>query len=149
MIPRIIFISLVLILLSGYIYSNNYQELEITKVMEVHDGDTFTTEEGLKVRLIGINTRELGEPYSFDAKEKTTQLLLYKKVILKKDIKDHDQFGRNLRYVYLEDGTFINELLVREGHAEAKEYFPNIKYSIKFERLENEAKNKELGMWNS
>ena len=51
------------------------------KVKFVHDGDTIRLGTDEKLRLIGINTPELGhddqkpEPYSWEAKKQLTQLL--------------------------------------------------------------------------
>ncbi len=49
----------------------------------------------------------------------TRKLLEGKKVLLEPDKSqdDKDKYGRLLRYVYLEDGTFVNKKIVAEGYA--------------------------------
>ena len=40
----------------------------------------------------------------------------------------HDRFGRLLRYVYLEDGRMVNEVLVRNGFAAVSSVPPDVQH---------------------
>ena len=84
-------------------------------VTKVIDGDTIQIENGQKVRYIGIDTPELkgNECYAKQAREKNKELVEGKQVKLQKDISETDKYGRLLRYVYTEQGKFVNNLLVQ------------------------------------
>jgi len=127
---------------------------ELHKVTRVIDGDTFEIEGGQKVRMIGIDTPESVHPdaeknteFGEKASAYTKKLLEGKKVKLAKDVSETDKYGRLLRYVYLEDGTFVNELLVKEGYAKAATYPPDVMYSDVFAKAEQYARENNKGLW--
>lgn len=122
----------------------NENEKEETFVTKVIDGDTIIVEGGRHVRLLGIDTDEKGYPCYYDAKERLEQLILNKKVILEKDRKDKDQYGRLLRYVFL-DGENINLKIVKEGLAVARFYPENEKYKQEIINAEEEARKNKIG----
>lgn len=119
---------------------------ETFEVTQIIDGDTIKISTGEKVRLIGINTPEKGQPYYEEATNKLRELIGNNSVTLKKDVENKDQYGRLLRYVYVGD-TFVNEEMVRRGYAIAYHFPPNVKYSEELESAEEEAKNKQIGIW--
>ena len=94
---------------------------------------------GERVRLLGINTPEKGQPYYEEATNRLKELIEGKTIALEKDIEDKDQYGRLLRHIYIDD-TFVNLEMVREGYANVYVIHPNVKYSSKFEKAEEEAK---------
>lgn len=57
-----------------------------------------------------------------------------------------DSYGRLLAYVYLEDGTFFNAILVKEGYARviAPVHF---RYYDEFHNYEREARAAGIGIW--
>ena len=110
------------------------------------DGDTFILQTDEKVRLIGIDTPEKKERYYFEATQELTSLISGKCLRLEKDISDKDEYGRLLRYVYV-DNNFINEMMVEKGFAESFPFFPDVKYASKFEKVQLYAKKNKLGMW--
>lgn len=123
-------------------------------VTRVIDGDTFEIENGQKVRMIGIDTPESVHPdkeknteFGEMASAYTKQFLEGKKVRLEKDVSETDKYGRLLRYVYLEDGTFVNELLVKEGYAKVSTYPPDVKYADVFVEAERYARENNKGLW--
>jgi micrococcal nuclease len=90
-------------------------------VVSVHDGDTVTLAGGARVRLLQIDTPELGsgECYSRAARTALIQLVpLGSAVTLQADpaLDRVDRYGRLLRYVW-RAGTNVNLRLVREGAA--------------------------------
>jgi len=143
------------------------KEYTVTKIF---DGDTFEAEANgkkEKVRMLGIDTPEkfdsdkltrdvertkkdsetikrLGELSS----QFTFKLLEGKKVLLEPDKSqdDRDKYGRLLRYVYLQDGTFVNRKIVEEGYAIA---FRKFKVSKEKELVEAEAdaRKGKKGLW--
>ncbi|MCX7831976.1 MAG: thermonuclease family protein [Actinobacteria bacterium] len=125
------------------------QQKEEAIVSRVVDGDTIVVilngrEE--KVRLIGIDTPERGRPYFNEAKQKTAELVLGKKVRMEKDVSERDRYGRLLRYVYV-GNIFVNAELVKQGYAMAYTYPPDVKYSELFVRLQQEARSAGRGLW--
>lgn len=116
------------------------------KVTEIIDGDTFKTEKGNTIRLLGINTPEIGEPGGDIAKEFLTLLILNKSVHLKKDITNKDDYNRLLRYVYL-DNICVNSELIRMGLAETRFYPPDTLYRREFEQIEKIAVRNKKGLW--
>jgi micrococcal nuclease len=125
---------------------------EVTRVV---DGDTIEVQiDGgtYRVRYIGINTPESVDPgspvecFGEEASRKNKELVEGKTVGLEKDVSETDQFGRLLRYVWLE-GRLINARLVSEGYAYAATYPPDVRYSALFAQLQSEAQSAGLGLW--
>ena len=128
------------------------------KVKFVVDGDTFWiddgTKKGKKVRLIGIDAPESRKSQNKDVeyfgKEASNYLknrLKGKKVKLVQDVSTTDRYQRILAYVYLEDGTFINEELLREGYARVFTFPPDVKYAQRFLKIQRQAQQQQKGLW--
>ena len=128
-------------------------------IKKISDGDTFWiyngTSEGEKIRLIGVDAPESRNVfkkkegyYGTEAKEYLTNLLKGKRVRLEYDVDHTDQFGRTLAYVYLEDGTFVNADLMKNGYAMVMTIPPNVKFADKFVKLQQEARENNRGLWN-
>jgi micrococcal nuclease len=60
---------------------------------------------------------------------------------------DKDKYNRLLRYVFLEDGTNLNLLLISEGYAH--EYTYDVPYALQkeFQTAEKSARENEKGLW--
>ena len=118
----------------------------------VIDGDTILLDGNEIVRLIGIDTPETKDPrkpvqyYGREAYEFTKRLVEGKKVRLAYDLNKKDKYGRTLAYVYLEDGTFLNAEVVKQGYGFAYRYFL-FKYFDEFKQYEREARENEIGLW--
>lgn len=115
-------------------------------VTRIIDGDTIEIEDRVKVRYIGIDTPEIGEPYYLEAKEANLKLVGGKRIQLEKDVEDKDEYGRLLRYVWVAE-TMVNAELVRLGYAYSYSYPPNLKYQAHFLQLEKEAREQKRGLW--
>lgn len=126
-------------------------------IFKVVDGDTIELEDGKSVRFVGIDTPETVDPrrpvgcFGKEASNETKKLLSGKMVILQKDITDTDKYGRLLRYIFLplenNKMLFINDYLVREGFARAKNYPPDDKFKNRFQEAELKAKQAKKGLW--
>lgn len=129
------------------------KDMEKVVVKKVVDGDTFETEDGYKVRLIGCDTPETVKPnhpvefYGKEASDFTKKMLTGKTVYMKKDVGDTDKYGRLLRYVYLEDGIFYNEYLIKEGYARVMTIQPNVAFQDSFLEAERYARENNKGLW--
>lgn len=131
-------------------------------VIRVADGDTLEAQmdgasSTIKVRFLGVNTPETVDPrravecFGKEASAFTKQLLEGKRVLLKEDPQadNIDKYGRSLRNIFLEDGTDVNALLVRDGYAYAYVSFPQDKRrKAELKRLQEEAKLAKRGLWN-
>jgi len=115
-------------------------------VTRVVDGDTIELEDGRNVRLIGMNTPEIGQPFYAEASQFTASLVEGKVVSLAYDVQRTDQFGRTLAYVYLGD-LFVNLEIVKAGFANAYTVQPNSVYSQAFVDAERDARNASRGLW--
>lgn len=116
-------------------------------VTKVIDGDTIKIETGEIVRLICIDTPEYDEEGYEIAKRYVESLILNKKVKLEKDKSETDKYNRILRYIYLEDGTFVNELIVKQGYGKVYWYKPDTTLCPIIQDAEDYAKRKDLGIW--
>jgi micrococcal nuclease len=122
------------------------QPSEIALVTYVVDGDTIELENKTRVRLIGIDTPERGEPYFAESWEKLKEFVLNKQVRLEKDVSERDRYGRLLRYVFVGD-TFVNLEMVRQGYAHVYTVPPDVKYQEQLLNAEQEARNAKVGLW--
>jgi len=120
-------------------------------VLSVTDGDTVRVsrsgEAAKSVRLIGINTPEIDECLGTESKTALEQLVDGREVVLVGDVADVDDHLRLLRYVYLPDGTFVNEVMVREGFALANRFPPNVAKSETLSTAQEHAQREDLGLW--
>lgn len=136
------------------------------KIVRVVDGDTYCIdlenvrgdeEKGTKVRLIGVDTPESVAPdtYRKDNTEegKTVSDVVRDKlkagdtVLIEYDVQKEDKYGRTLAYVYMSNGTMVEEWLLSEGLANAATYPPNVKYSDHFQELAHNAWENKVGLW--
>lgn len=116
-------------------------------VSRVVDGDTVILSNGKDVRLIGMNTPEIGQKCADEATQEIKNLVLGKYVTLGKDTSETDKYGRLLRFIYL-DGVFVNAEMVRDGLARVMTVPPDIKYASTFKTLEAEARSSHRGcLW--
>ena len=130
---------------------------EYHKCISVADGDTLTLQGLGTVRFVGVDTPEKNHPklpvqfMSKEANAFTEKICLGKKIRLKYDPYDKDKRGnyrRVLGYVYLEDGTFLQEELIKNGYAIAYTKYPlDEGRKAQFLTLEREAKNRGIGLW--
>ncbi len=89
-----------------------------TKVTRIIDGDTFETETGEKVRLIGINAPEITDIFGEEAKTHLAKIIEGQTVDLIADntSNDRDRYNRLLRYVIL-NGVDVNKQMLLDGYA--------------------------------
>ncbi len=114
----------------------------------VSDGDTFKITSGDRVRLLGINTEELGMPHAEEAKNKLIELLGDDMVRLEADVENTDRYDRLLRYVWVGD-ILVNLEMVRQGYAHVYVLEPNTRYWSEFKEAEAEAIAARTGIWES
>ena len=130
-------------------------DFETAKVIKVIDGDTIEVllqGQQYRVRYTLVNTPETHhptkgvEPFGPEAAEANRRLVAGKTVRLEKDVSETDQYGRLLRYVYV-DGLLVNEELLRLGMAQVATFPPDVKYVDRFLATQKAAQEAGVGMW--
>ena len=117
----------------------------------VHDGDTLFLTDGTKVRLLAVDTPEVGssaECYGDEARSYLRGLLpegstIYTQV----DAEPTDQYGRSLLFIWTSTGTLVNLDLVEQGYAEAVFIGGNRLYEAEIEAAEDAAQGAGRGIW--
>ncbi len=122
-------------------------------VARVVDGDTIDVmiwDETRRVRLLLVDTPELRptECYGPEASEYVSSLLPEgSEVRLERDATDKDAFGRLLRYVYLDDGRMLNELLLEGGYARLFDSGDMEQHEQRLREAEARARAAGAGLW--
>jgi micrococcal nuclease len=127
-------------------------------VTYVYDGDTvkirLDSGEETKVRLIGVDAPEYDAPQesarlsAFLARRFAYSRLYQKPVRLTLDEQKTDVYGRLLAYIWTDDRTMFNEILIREGYASAYLKFPfDEAIEKRLREAEAEARRAERGLW--
>jgi micrococcal nuclease len=128
---------------------------EIVTVDQVYDGDTLRTEDGRKVRMIGIDAPEedptRGPVQCFGVPSATflrAELPRGTEITLVSDVESTDQYGRTLAYVYRnDDARFMNAHMLRQGLVQAYRVPPNTANAGLFQDLQTEARDGRVGLW--
>ena len=149
---------------NGSGFSENPETLNgrtTAKAIRVVDGDTYILDiDGVetRVRLIGVDTPESVAPstYRKDNTEegKTVSEIVKDKIkagdtlYIEYDVGKTDKYDRTLAYVYFEDGTMVQDWLLKNGYANVATYPPNVKYADHFVELAHTAAENKVGLWN-
>ncbi len=127
-------------------------------VVRVVDGDTIDVRiNGAvdRVRLIGIDAPETGsgrtvvECFGSESTAFLKQLIEGRPVTLATDPSQdtRDRYDRLLAYVWLADGTFVNEVLIAEGYAHEYTYDEPYQYRDRFRAAYVAARDGTRGLW--
>jgi len=68
-------------------------------------------------------------------------------VRLETDVQERDKYRRILAYVWLSDGTMLNEAIVRAGYAQPATFPPNVRYQDLFLEAARDARRNGRGLW--
>ena len=128
-------------------------------ITEFIDGDTIAVNmNGATeiIRMIGVDTPETHRPntpvqcYGEAAADYTKKLINGRRVRLQADPlnTNRDRYNRLLRYVYLPDGTLLENKLISEGYGFAYTQFPFLK-NVEFKGYEDSAKAAGKGLWSA
>lgn len=132
--------------------------LEFFDVVSVTDGDTLKVNINGQIetlRLIGIDTPETVDPrtpvqcFGKEASDKAKKTLDGKKVRVEADDSqgERDKYNRLLRYLYLEDGTFFNKMMIEDGYAHEYTYGAPYKHQEDFKAAQAIARENKRGLW--
>ncbi|MCX6738644.1 MAG: thermonuclease family protein [Candidatus Parcubacteria bacterium] len=131
---------------------------EFYDVVRIVDGDTLVARiDGVeeKIRLIGINTPETVDPrkmvecFGKEASDEAKRILTKKSVRIETDPSQdlYDKYGRMLAYIFLEDGTNFNQLMISNGYGYEYTYHLPYKYQKEFKQAEKYARENKKGLW--
>lgn len=121
-------------------------DLEIVQVASVVDGDTIELSDGRRVRYIGLNTPERGQPFYEEAKAANERLVSGLRVGLERDLESFDQYGRILAYVWV-NKQMANLELLHLGFGNTFTIQPNVRYETEFRAAEQQAREAGRGLW--
>jgi endonuclease YncB( thermonuclease family) len=124
-------------------------------VQRVVDGDTLRLSDGRNVRMIGLNTPELGkqgrsdEPFAVAARKRLEALVAasdgWVGLVPGKESKDH--YGRTLAHVYGADGANLEAQMLAEGLGFQVAVAPNVDLVACQQAAERNARQAGLGVW--
>jgi micrococcal nuclease len=121
------------------------------RVTKHTDGDTLWLSGVGKVRLIGVDTPEVYggvECFGREASAFVERLLpLGSRVRYRLGVESRDRYGRALVYLHLEDGRFLNLVLVRRGYAQPLTIPPNVEFAGRFVAAARGARRAGRGLW--
>jgi micrococcal nuclease len=131
--------------------------VQLATVASVTDGDTIRVlldGQNVPVRYIGIDSPETHNGVQWmgaEAAAANAALVTGQQVVLEKDVSEIDQYGRLLRYVWLDTAAgwlLVNAELLRHGYAQVTTYPPDVKYAdALFLSAQEEARVAGLGLW--
>ena len=152
------------------LHTDRPAEARKCRCTSVYDGDTLTLSDGAKVRLLGIDTPEIGEPFASEAKEHTSRHCGDREVWLEfqgtggpGSDENKDRYGRLLAFIWVpvpiggngragkrrQQWLCVNEGLVAAGLAHA--YQPSnsrkVRNRDKLLGLQDYARRRQLGQW--
>lgn len=130
------------------------------------DGDTLDIQfvDSAKrehVRLIGVNTPESVDPrkpvqcFGKEASAHTTQLVAAitadapAYVVVDQSQGERDKYGRLLAYVYLPDGSLLNERIIADGYGFEYTYRTPYALQARFKTAEMAARAAGVGLWSA
>lgn len=124
-------------------------------VQRVVDGDTLRLSDGRSVRMIGLNTPELGrkgradEPFAVTARKRLEALVAASDgrlaVLPGKESKDN--YGRTLAHLYSADGANLEAQMLAEGLGFQVAVAPNVDLVACQQAAERSARQAGLGVW--
>lgn len=121
------------------------KDLPTFKVVRIIDGDTVVVlnskNEQLKIRLAEIDCPEKAQDFGNKARQFTSDAIFSKKVQI--DLLEQDRYGRYIGKIYYNQ-KYLSEELVKNGLAIVYRKYSDSK---KLLELEEQAKNKKIGIW--
>lgn len=128
---------------------------EKLKIRYVIDGDTVVLDDGKKLRLIGIDSPELGrdgrqdEPWALEARDYLTGLVLKNQGVIHViyDNERQDRYQRLLGHLYTSGGESIQAMILARGLATPLTIPPNLGYLGCYRRHARLARDDGTGIW--
>ena len=145
------FLCLPVVTYAGCQIKEPYKTVQVDYVI---DGDTVVLGNGEKVRLIGIDTPEIGrnskpsQAYALVARDFLSSLLVRgHKYVLSYGVERLDRHGRTLGHLFTEDGQNLQAEILARGYATPLNIPPNILFANCYREKTNLAISNKLGLW--
>lgn len=127
---------------------------EQVRITQVNDGDTVRLEDGRRVRLVGIDTPEIGrdgrpsDAHAETARQRLVELLgTRRSAHLHPGVDARDRHGRTLAHLVLEDGRNAQRVLLEDGLAVVLAVPPNVRLLECYLAAESQARARGIGVW--
>jgi len=136
-------------LLFRFVVKIDREPSETFLVTRVLDGDTAELNRQDRVRLLGIDTPEEGEPFHDSATAYLSKLILNKQVSLKFETRKRDGYGRLLAYIYI-DTFSVNMDMLAKGLARIYLFPDNAsdqQMRANLLTVQRQAISKGIGIW--
>ncbi|VVN80317.1 thermonuclease family protein [Pseudomonas fluorescens] len=129
--------------------------LAAVAVQRVVDGDTLRLSDGRSVRMIGLNTPELGkkgradEPFAVTARKRLEALVAASdgRLALLPGKESKDSYGRTLAHLYGADGANLEAQMLAEGLGFQVAVAPNVDLVACQQAAERSARQAGIGLW--
>ncbi|WP_085654415.1 MULTISPECIES: thermonuclease family protein [unclassified Pseudomonas] len=129
--------------------------LDSATVQRVVDGDTLRLSDGRNVRMIGLNTPELGkqgrsdEPLAVAARKRLEALVAESggRVGLRLGAESKDRYGRTLAHVFSARGENLEAQMLADGLGFQVAVAPNVDLVDCQQAAERRARQAGLGLW--
>lgn len=110
-------------------------------VVNVHDGDTLTLDDGRTIRLAGIDAPEIGQPYGEQSRDELKRMI-------KRDVRivptTTDRYGRTVADIYVGNRCVNREMVHRGAAWWFRRYAPK---DHCMRELEASARKHKRGLW--
>lgn len=119
--------------------------VEVTNILE---GNIVEIKGGTnldKLDLLGFE--ELDPNYVEEATLWLSEQLTGATIRVELDTKQREVHGYLLAYVYMPDGSLLNEQIIAKGYAKVSMTSPNTRWNELLTYVQNGAKNKKIGLW--
>lgn len=128
---------------------------ERVRISQVLDGDTLALQDGRRLRLIGINTPELGrdgeppEPGALAARDALRRLVFLNRnqLGLRLGREREDRYGRLLAHAFLDDGRNLTAVMLEQGWGFALTVPPNTWQAECYHATAARARSAGRGLW--
>lgn len=142
---------LVLLLIAGCGRAPELDRLaagETGKVAEVTSGHALTLEDGLQVRLAGVEAPRSGDPHGEESETALARLAEGQSVRLYYGGRRRDDYDRALAQVKLtKGGDWLQKALLKTGAARVRLYPDNLALAEAMLEAEASARNRKRGLW--
>lgn len=122
------------------------KEIVEMKVIKIVDGDTFDgltkEKQQVRVRLAAFDAPEKGQPYGKNSKQKLSELIFGKDVIVVLNGKSH--YSRMIATVFTKDSVDVVAEMLRLGMGW---HFKRFDSTPIYSEIEEVARNQKVGLW--
>jgi len=146
-------LAALLILFAAHIPVSDAKEFRFYTVEKVLSGDTIQLDTGTKLQYACIKappmiTRDpIIRDFAEASLEYNRQLVKGKKIRVEWGAKLRTDDGIYQPYIFLEDGTFVNQKILEAGYAKSDVQPPNLKYADELRDTARHSRRDGVGLW--